>query len=136
MLKIHEVTDARGELYGIYLDYDGDSQSPLVLVDAEGSWPLPLAALERVLSRYGAPFDPDARVTRLDSLALGGGKRLQHVRHLAGYDVVQRDYLVLELGDDGEPHCAHGATVAAALQHLARAFVDARQKKGPEAEVG
>jgi hypothetical protein len=56
-------------------------------------------------------------------LDLGAGRRLEHVRHLAGYDVVERDYLVLELGDGSEPHCAHGAIVAAALQHLARAFV-------------
>jgi hypothetical protein len=42
------------------------------------------------------------------------------VRHLAGYDVVKRDYLVLEAGGT-EALCAPGATVAAALQHLARA---------------
>lgn len=121
MLKIHEMTDASGELSGIYLDYDVDSKS-LVLVDAQARWSLPFVALERVLSRYGAPFDPEAHVTRVASLDLGDGKRLQHVRHLAGYDVVERDYVVLELGDDSEPQCAHGATVAPALQHLARAL--------------
>jgi len=120
MLKIHEITDARGELSGIYLDYDADSKS-LLLVDNQGTWGLPLVALEKVLSRYGAPFDREAHVTRVAWLDLGDGKHLRHVRHLAGYDVVERDYLVLELGDGSEPYCAQGASVAPALQHLARA---------------
>ena len=121
MLKIHEVTDASGELSGIYLDYETASES-LVLVDTAGRRRLPFVALEKVITRFGAPFDPEARVTRVQSLDLGGGRRLEHVRHLAGYDVVERDYVVLELADGREAHCAHGATVAAALQHLARAF--------------
>jgi len=121
MFKIHEVTDAHGELSGVYLDHDGDSGS-VALVDVEGRRRLPQRALEKVLSRYGAPFDAEARVTPVAELDLGDGKRLRHVRHLAGYDVVQRDYLVLELGDGAEPSCAHGATVATALQHLARAL--------------
>jgi len=121
MLKIHELTDSKGELAGVYLralEHEGW----LELVDSEGPRLLPTLALERVLVRYGAPFDPEARVTVVAELELGEGRRLRHVRHLAGYDVVERDYLVLDVGE-GEALCAPGATVAAALGHLARAGV-------------
>jgi hypothetical protein len=45
---------------------------------------------------------------------------LRHVRHLAGYDVIARDYLVHDRGDGTEPLCAMATRVAAALAHLAR----------------
>lgn len=118
MLKIHEQTTPTGELTGIYLR-TGDSG--LEIVDESGALPIPPGALEKVLGRYGAPFDPQARIIAVAELALGDGRRLRHVQHLAGYDVVMRDYLVLDSGD-GEAICAPGATVAAALQHLARAY--------------
>src|SRR5262245_10684187 len=116
MLKIHEVTTEAGELSDIVLRVAADS-SQLELVDAEGTFGLPRLALEKVLTRYGAPFDPEARITQVAELDLGDGERLRHVRHLAGYDVVERDYLVLDR-DGAESVCAPGATVAAALQHL------------------
>jgi hypothetical protein len=118
VLKIHELTDAGGQLVGVYLRVT-DSQS-LEIVDSEGALPLPQQALEKVLARFGAPFDAEARITVVAELELGAGQRLRHVRHLAGYDVVARDYVVLDSGA-GEPLCAPGATVAGALQHLARA---------------
>jgi hypothetical protein len=117
MLKIHELTDEQGQYSGVYLQVDDGS---LQIVDAHGALSVPRGALEKVLERYGAPFDPDAAITVVGELALGAGQRLRQVRHLAGYDVVPRDYLVLDLGV-GEPLCCFGATVAAALQHLARA---------------
>lgn len=121
MLKIHELTDSKGELVGVYLRV-AEREGLLELVDPEGPRPLPALALEKVLSRYGAPFDPAARITVVGELDLGEGRRLRHVRHLAGYDVVERDYLVLDVGE-GEALCAPGATVAAALGHLARVAV-------------
>lgn len=117
MLKIHEVTTPSGDLSGVYLRA---AHATLEIVDESGAWPVPAGALEKVLTRYGAPFDPEARIIEVAELSLGEGKRLRHVQHLAGYDVVMRDYLVLESGDD-EVLCAPGATVAGALQHLARA---------------
>jgi hypothetical protein len=120
-MKIHEVTAPDGGLSGIYLRLDSNAPETLEIVDAGGALPVPEGALEKVLARYGAPFDPEARIIVVAELALGPGKRLRHVQHLAGYDVVMRDYLVLD-AEGGEPLCAPGATVAAALQHLASAW--------------
>jgi hypothetical protein len=125
MLKIHELTGEHGELEAVYLRVAEGASQALEIVDASGALRLPPGALEKVLARYGAPFDPEAPITLVAQLELGGGLRLRQVRHLAGYDVVPRDYLVLDLGQ-GEPLCAFGATVAAALQHLARAAVRAK----------
>jgi hypothetical protein len=123
VIKIHEVTDEQGQYSGVYLRVVGEAA--LEIVDAGGALPLPPGALEKVLQRYGAPFDPEASITVVAELELGGARRLRQVRHLAGYDVVPRDYLVLDLGE-GEPRCCFGATVAAALQHLARAAARAK----------
>lgn len=120
MLKIDELTDGKGELISVYLRVAANGAGSLEIVDADGALPLPAGALEKVLARYGAPFDPEASITVVGELLLGDGQRLRHVRHLAGYDVVPRDYLVLELGG-GEALCALGASVTGALQYLARA---------------
>jgi hypothetical protein len=126
MLKIHELIDSRGELSAVYLRV-AESSGALELVTAEGSWPLPAGALQRVLERYGAPFDVQARVTPVGELQLGSGESLRHVRHLAGYDVVPRDYLVLSDGV-GEGWCAHGASVAGPLLHLARVLAATQRR--------
>lgn len=123
MLKIHELSSDGGELVGVYLRVAADGT--LLLVEADGALALPAGALEKVLARYGAPFDDQARITLVAELQLSDGRSLRQVRHLAGYDVVPRDYLVLDLGD-GEPMCSLGAPVAAALRHLARAAARAR----------
>jgi hypothetical protein len=120
VLKIHEVTGVDGELSGIYLRLAGDGRDGLELVEQSGVMAVPEGALEIVMKRYGAPYDDQARVTAVAELELGEGRKLRHVRHLAGYDVVQRDYLVLERPGN-ESLCAPGTTVAGALQHLARA---------------
>jgi len=120
-MKIHEVTAPDGRLSGIYLRLTSDAPEALEIVDADGVQAVPEGALEKVLARYGAPFDSDARIIVVAELALSPGKRLRHVQHLAGYDVVMRDYLVLD-AEGAEPLCAPGATVAAALQHLASAW--------------
>lgn len=127
MLKIHELTDDSGALTCVYLRRAPGEAAGFELVDAIGALPLPEGALEKVLARYGAPFDAEARITDVADLELGDGRSLRHVRHLAGYDVVPRDYLVLDVGD-GELRCAHGATVAGALLHLARAYSSASSR--------
>jgi hypothetical protein len=120
VLKIHEQTDADGRLSGVYLRMSDGAPGTLELVDRDGASSLPVQALDKVLARYGAPLDAGAEITLVAELDLGDARRLRHVRHLAGYDVVPRDYLVLD-GGDGEPLCAMGAQVAGALMHLARA---------------
>lgn len=119
MLKIHEVTGTDGNLHGVYLRPSASAPDSLEIMDAAGALVVPKGALEIVMRRYGAPFDEQARITVVAEMEVGEGQKLQHVLHLSGYDVVRRDYLVL--GGAGEALCAPGATVAAALQHLARA---------------
>jgi hypothetical protein len=118
MLKIHELTSATGALAGVFLHVA--AEGALEIVEPDGVLPLPDGVLEKVMVRYGAPFDPDATIDVVGELALGDGRRLRQVRHLAGYDVIARDYLVLDVAG-GESWCALGTTVAGALQFLARA---------------
>ncbi|HYQ25754.1 MAG TPA: hypothetical protein VER04_01005 [Polyangiaceae bacterium] len=117
MLRIHEFSSPTGELSSVYLRL---TDAQLEVVSDDGAWPLPQGALHAVLARFGAPFDADVKSSLIDSLRLAEGESLRHVRHLAGYDVIARDYLVYEY-PHGEPLCALAATVAAALLHLGRA---------------
>ena len=121
MLKIHEFILPNGELSGVFLQRSDDG---LVLAEADSRLCLPEGAVRAVMLRYGAPFDPEALSERQDGLQLGGGATLEHVRHLAGYDVIARDYLVY--AEPGlEPVCAMATNVAGALRHLGLA---ARQR--------
>lgn len=122
MLKIHEQTNETGDLEGSYLRGANDE---LELVTPAGAFALPVHVLDGVMARYGAPFDEAAEIIVVAELQLPDGRRLRHVRHLAGYDVVPRDYLVLERLDD-EALCAHGAAVVGPLSHLARVVAKAR----------
>ena len=121
MLKIHELTSDTGALEGVFLRVTSGG-AVLEIVEPSGALPVPSGALEKVMARYGAPFDTEAHVDVVGELPLGDGRRLRQVRHLAGYDVIARDYLVLDQGDE-ESLCALATTVAGALQHLARAAV-------------
>jgi hypothetical protein len=121
VLKIHEFISATGQLSGVYLRRDGES---LILAGDDGAWPLPAGALATVMCRYGAPFDADAESQLQGTLELGPGECLRHVRHLAGYDVVARDYLVYE-APGVEPTCVMATSVAGALRHLALAWARA-----------
>ena len=125
MFKIHEFSSASGALSSVWLQLQGDG---LAVVTDEGSWPLPHGALRAVLARFGAPFDADARIGDVARLELGDGELVRHVRHLAGYDVIARDYIVLE-SPDGEVLCALATTVSAALLHLGRASQRQRPSK-------
>jgi len=117
MFRIHEFSSPTGVLSSLYLRA-ADGQ--LELVSDAGSWPLPQGALPAVLARFGAPFDEHAQSSLVATLQLAEGACLRHVRHLAGYDVIARDYLVYEPAN-GEALCALAATVAAALLHLGQA---------------
>lgn len=117
LLKIHEETTRDGELSPVFLRV---TQETLELVSGEVALPLPAEALGAVMSRFGAPFDSEAPIGVVATLELGPEQSLRHVRHLAGYDVIARDYLVYER--PGEPAlCALATPVTAALLHLGRA---------------
>jgi hypothetical protein len=117
MLKIHEITTASGALSAVFLRLE---DGVLVLGGDHEAFVLPHGALEAVMARFGAPLDPSSRVVSVAMLELGSGRALRHVRHLARYDVIARDYLVYEAADR-EPLCALATTVAGALDHLGRA---------------
>ena len=117
MFKIHEFSSPAGELSSVHLRVrDG----ALEIVTSDGAWPLPQGALRAVLARFGAPFDAHARISEVAHLILPDGEVVRHVRHLAGYDVIGRDYIVHE-SPGLETSCALAATVSAALLHLGRA---------------
>ena len=117
MFKILEFSSAAGELSAVCLSVQDGA---LEIISEGQAWLLPQGAVRAVLARFGAPFDPAARIAPVASLALAEGETLRHVRHLAGYDVIARDYIVYESAD-GQALCALAATVAAALLHLGRA---------------
>jgi hypothetical protein len=116
MLKIDETTGETG-LSSVFLRFENGE---LTLLRGNDCYPLPDGALEAVMAKFGGPLDPRERVAVVDALDLTEGRTLRHVRHLSGYDVIARDYLVYE-AQGAEPQCALAITVAAALGHLGRA---------------
>ncbi|AKV00630.1 hypothetical protein AKJ09_07293 [Labilithrix luteola] len=121
-LKIHEFTKPSGELGGVFLRSDGAN---VVLVDDEGELALPSGAVAAVMQRFGGPLEASERVVDVGALTLDDGASLRHVRHLARYDVIAKDFLVYETSD-AEALCALATTVAGALAHLGRAFKRSR----------
>jgi hypothetical protein len=122
LLKIHELILPSGELSSVFLRREADRLS---LASDEGELRLPAGALRAVMLRYGAPFDPLAMSHSQGTLELSAGASLRHVRHLAGYDVIARDYLVYS--EPGlEPVCAMATNVAGALRYLGLAAQDAK----------
>jgi len=89
-----------------------------VHVDDEhgGRGALSIAALDRVMTKYGIPLDDTVRLDG-EALELGDGRRLRRLRYHAPVDATGRDYLVWERQD--EPPLAVIAThVSAALRYL------------------
>ena len=122
-LKIHEFILPSGELSSVWLRREAER---LLLVSDDGELELPAAALRAVMLRYGAPFDADAMSQSQGSLELAAGASLRHVRHLAGYDVIARDYLVYS--EPGlEAVCAMATNVAGALRYLGLAAKSAAE---------
>jgi hypothetical protein len=77
---------------------------------------LSLAAVDRVMCRYGRPLEDDVALDG-EALELGDGRRLRRLRYHAAVDATGRDYLVWERPD--EPPLAVIAThAAAALRYL------------------
>jgi hypothetical protein len=117
MLKIHEATTASGALEEVFLRV---SDGALAIVNDDGTFALPEGSVGAVMTRFGGALDPTSPLTVVATLDLGSGSTLRHVRHLATYDVIARDYLVYE-APGAEPLCALATTVAGALDHLGRA---------------
>jgi hypothetical protein len=77
---------------------------------------LSIAALDRVMCRYGRPLDPEIALEG-EVLELPNGRRLRRLRHHAPVDATGRDYLVWERPGE-EPLAVVATMVAAALRYL------------------
>ncbi len=117
VLKIHETTMQDGSLSPVFVRAEADV---LTLVNERGAFALPDGALDAVMARFGAPVEDGTKLVEVASLELGSAGRLRHVRHLARFDVIAKDWLVYERSGHA-PVCALATTVAGALDHLARA---------------
>ncbi|CAN5574499.1 hypothetical protein BH09MYX1_BH09MYX1_56680 [soil metagenome] len=91
----------------------------LLVVEPDRSRPLPEGAIEATFARFGGELADDVVVTE-DGLRVSDGSTIHRLRHLARYDVIARDYLVLkQVG--ALARVAIAVTIAAALRHLAHA---------------
>lgn len=91
----------------------------LVLSYPGGATELEAEVVVAVMARYGKELDPSVEV-RGPSLALDDAHTLVRIRHLARYDVIARDFVVL-VRPDGAPLVELATSVAGALVHLAEA---------------
>jgi len=88
---------------------------------------LSVAALDKVMTRYGRELEPEI-VLEGEVLELPGGYRLRRLRYHAVVDTEGRDYLVWER-PDGEPLAVVGTMVTAALRYLVLRLADARPQE-------
>ncbi len=88
---------------------------------------LSVAALDKVMTRYGRELEPEISLEG-EVLELPGGYRLRRLRYHAVVDTEGRDYLVWER-PQGEPVAAVGAMVTAALRYLVLRLVDERPQE-------
>ncbi|HEY8073196.1 MAG TPA: hypothetical protein VIF62_03785 [Labilithrix sp.] len=116
-MKIHETARDDGTFEAVVLRVEGES---LVLATDDAALALPDGALDAVMTRLGGPLETSEPVALVDRLDLGGGRALRHVRHRARWDVIARDFLVLD-APGAEPVCVLAVSACAALTHLARA---------------
>lgn len=115
-LLLDERILADGSMARTFARVDG---ARLRIHDDEGvDGELSIAALDRVMTRYGLPLDEAIALTPArDVLELAEGRRLSRLRYHAPVDATGRDYLVWER--PGEPALAVIATHAtAALRYL------------------
>ena len=117
MLTLDETIDDAGAPLVTRAAFEGGALR--LFVGAEDKGGVTLDALHAVMTRYGKPL-ADGIEMRGPSLDLGGGRALRVLRHRALYDVIARDFAVLEW-PGREPVAELARTVAAALLHLAGA---------------
>ncbi|MDQ3369604.1 MAG: hypothetical protein M3680_29600 [Myxococcota bacterium] len=77
---------------------------------------LSVAAVDRVMTRYGRALDPSIELAG-EALELAGGYRLRRLRFHAIVDAEGRDYLVWERPGE-EPLCVVATMATAALRYL------------------
>jgi len=92
---------------------------------------LSIAALDRVMCRYGRPLEGSIALDG-EALELPGGYRLRRLRYHAPVDATGRDYLVWERpgpGPDNEPLAVVAAMATAALRYLMLRLADERPQE-------
>jgi hypothetical protein len=95
-------------------------QGRFVVHDDDGAaGALSLAALERVMQKYGLPLDEEIDLARDggEALELGEGRRLRRFRYHAIVDAEGRDYLVWEAPNE-PPKAVIATHATAALRYL------------------
>jgi hypothetical protein len=117
MLKIHEFANSAGELQCVHLKVEGNE---LVLIDSsrDVAIEIPLPMLYSVFERYGKPLADDVKPEGA-RLQLCEQASLMHFRHLARFDVIARDFLVLSR-EGQEALVELSVSIAGALLHLTR----------------
>lgn len=114
MLLLDERILADGTHAKTYAKLEGDR---VQIVDTDGTHgALSVAALDRVMTRYGRELEADVALDG-DALDLPGGYRLRRLRYHAVVDAEGRDYLVWERSG-GDPLAAVATMVTAALRYL------------------
>jgi hypothetical protein len=88
---------------------------------------LSVAALDRVMCRYGRALDPDVCLDG-EALELPGGHRLRRLRYHAAVDATGRDYLVWERPGE-EPLAAIATMATAALRYLVLRLAEERPQE-------
>ena len=88
---------------------------------------LSVAAIDRVMSRYGRALDESIALVG-DVLELPGGYRLRRLRYHAAVDATGRDYLVWEQ-PGADPLAVVGAMATAALRYLVLRLTEARPQE-------
>ena len=100
------------------------------VVDDDGSGgELSVAAVDRVMARYGRPLEHGIPLDG-DALELGDGRRLRRLRYHAPVEATGRDYRVWER--PGEPPLAVVAVHATAALHYLALRLD--QERSQESE--
>ena len=113
MILIDEHIRADGVLVKTHLDRDGDH---VMVIGDDVRGRLSIAALEKVMHRYGRPLEHGVRVDG-PGLELGGGKSIGTFRFHAKVDAESRDYLAWSAPGE-ETIAAMSNGVAAALRYL------------------
>ena len=103
-----QLDDGAGDDERLCLTYEGQSVA------------VPWAVLCAVFDRFGREKAPEVSLEGAPRLDLGGGRAVVHLRHRARYDVIARDFLVLER-PERPPQVELATAIAAALVHLAEA---------------